>query len=126
MASPSGQPWYPSEPHESHCEDGQGMDLIEDSGHISPAEDNNQFMGYDINLDASSDNQPGSPTSPRHSVVIVDETEQAAKALGLELLFDGEANENFFDDPPDALWMHDSNPFEAEHGPGSLATHPQQ
>ncbi|KAF8497698.1 hypothetical protein JB92DRAFT_1014853 [Gautieria morchelliformis] len=40
-AGPSGQPSYPSQPHESYHDDDQGMHLIEDSGHISPAEDNN-------------------------------------------------------------------------------------
>ncbi|KAF8527745.1 hypothetical protein JB92DRAFT_2864874, partial [Gautieria morchelliformis] len=89
------------------------------SGHISPAEDNNQVTGYNSDFDASCENQPGSPTSPRHSVVIGEETEQAAEALGLDLLFDGEANENFLDDPLDAFWMHDGNPFEADHGPAN-------
>ncbi|KAF8509288.1 hypothetical protein JB92DRAFT_2832058 [Gautieria morchelliformis] len=118
-AGPSGQPSYPSQPHESYHDDDQGMDLIEDSGHILPAEDNNQVTGYNSDFDASCENQPGSPTSPRHSVVIVEETEQAAEALGLDLLFDGEANENFLDDPLDTFWMHDGNPFEADHGPAS-------
>ncbi|KAF8530780.1 hypothetical protein JB92DRAFT_3092651 [Gautieria morchelliformis] len=81
--------------------------------------DNNQVTGYNSDFDASCENQPGSPTSPRHSVVIVEETEQAAEALGLDLLFNGEANKNFLNDPLDAFWMHDGNPFEADHGPAS-------
>jgi hypothetical protein len=52
-------------------------------------------------------------------LVVIDENQQAGEGLGLDRLFNGEANENFLDDPLDEFWMHDGNPFETDHGLGS-------
>jgi hypothetical protein len=37
----------------------------------------------------------------------------------LDILFDGEANEDLLDDTLDAFWMHDGNPFETDCRPRS-------